>query len=666
MTEFTKFRDAVNKQIKSMHSDKMFVVDAGKYDLWETYLSSFAEGDDPIYKERTEHDCNCCKQFIRDVGHLINIKGDDVITVWDVHVGGIYQPVADALASKVRSLAVKDIAAYDHRKVGTKYNRQTLESGDTITWDHFHAELPNSVVARGESVEQMRGTARDNFSVLKRSVEAITMDSIDTVMDLISQKSIYRGEEHLATVKKLKQVKKGYDKAKRPDLFLWLKSVELGYQSRFRNTVIGTLLTDISDGVDLERAVKSFEDKVAPHNYKRTSALITQKMIDQAREKVNELGLEDALRRRYATAEDLTVNNVLFVDRSVKSRMKDGFDALSPTKADKKPNSKNVQEIPVDEFMEKILPEVDSMEVLVENRLSSNLVSLIAPEYPDAGRLFKWNNNFSWSYNGEVTDSIKEKVKKAGGSVTGDVRVSLSWFNRDDLDIHVKEPTGREIYFGNKRGMSGGVLDVDMNVHGESREPVENVIWKSKRQMSSGTYQVVINNYTKRESDNVGFVVELEYDGRIETFTYTKPVRQSGNVNVVDINVDKDGNISHTGHIQSESISKEVWGVATEKFQKVEMVMNSPNHWDGEETGNRHVFFMLENCRNPESSRGFYNEFLTGELTPHRKVFEVLSSKMKTPESDNQLSGLGFSSTIDNNLVCRVHGKVNKTFNIKF
>jgi len=74
----------------------------------------------------------------------------------------------------------------------------------------------------------------------------------------------------------------------------------------------------------------------------------------------------------------------------------------------------------------------------------------------------------------------------------------------------------------------------------------------------------------------------------------------------------------------------------------------------------------LENCRNPESSRGFYNEFLTGELTPHRKVFEVLSSKMKTPESGNQLSGLGFSSTIDNNLVCRVHGKVNKTFNIKF
>jgi hypothetical protein len=65
------------------------------------------------------------------------------------------------------------------------------------------------------------------------------------------------------------------------------------------------------------------------------------------------------------------------------------------------------------------------------------------------------------------------------------LRVSLSWFNYDDLDLHVYEPAGRgvssfsdHINFGNKRGWTGGVLDVDMNAgHGHTRDAVENVVW---------------------------------------------------------------------------------------------------------------------------------------------------------------------------------------------
>lgn len=50
---------------------------------------------------------------------------------------------------------------------------------------------------------------------------------------------------------------------------------------------------------------------------------------------------------------------------------------------------------------------------------------------------------------------------------------------------------------------------------------------------------------------------------------------------------------------------------------------------------------MLDDCKNPEPVRGFFNEYLNSELTPHRKVFEVLADKMKTPYQEHQLSGLG-------------------------
>ena len=59
-------------------------------------------------------------------------------------------------------------------------------------------------------------------------------------------------------------------------------------QDTIRNTVIGTLLIDLSNGEELDKAVKAFELKVAPANYKRPKALITQSMIKNAQKKVQE------------------------------------------------------------------------------------------------------------------------------------------------------------------------------------------------------------------------------------------------------------------------------------------------------------------------------------------------------------------------------------------
>ena len=75
---------------------------------------------------------------------------------------------------------------------------------------------------------------------------------------------------------------------------------------------------------------------------------------------------------------------------------------------------------------------------------------------------------------------------------------------------------------------------------------------------------------------------------------------------------------------------------------------------------------MLDDCLNDGKARGFFNEFLTDELSAHRKVFEVVGAKMKTEESNNQLSGLGFSSTQRNSVLCKVKGSFNRVVKINF
>jgi hypothetical protein len=121
-------------------------------------------------------------------------------------------------------------------------------------------------------------------------------------------------------------------------------------------------------------------------------------------------------------------------------------------------------------------------------------------------------------------------------------------------------------------------------------------------------------------------------------------------------------------HLPSTQSSKSVWGVTTHTFVPVTIMMLSPNFWEdtGSGIGNKHYFFMLDGCQNDGSARGFFNEFLKSELDQHRKVIEMVGSRMKTEEAGRQLSGLGFSSTQRNSVTCRITGSFTRNITITF
>jgi len=53
------------------------------------------------------------------------------------------------------------------------------------------------------------------------------------------------------------------------------------------------------------------------------------------------------------------------------------------------------------------------------------------------------------------------------------------WDGPADLDLHVTDPRGEEIYFYHRQSASGGILDLDCNATPEQMcaHPLENVFW---------------------------------------------------------------------------------------------------------------------------------------------------------------------------------------------
>ena len=137
-------------------------------------------------------------------------------------------------------------------------------------------------------------------------------------MELISQNSLYKGAEWKNALQELKPIKRIRPVAvrKRKRTLELGKSIDAGMTvGRIRNRSMGTLLVDLSEGMDLDLAVKKYEQIVAPANYKRPKAIFTKKMLEDAKKTITELGYMDALQRRFATLDDITVNNILFSNK---------------------------------------------------------------------------------------------------------------------------------------------------------------------------------------------------------------------------------------------------------------------------------------------------------------------------------------------------------------
>lgn len=709
------FNSKIQKQFTEMSkTGKLFRVDLSGQEVSDLYIKSFV--NDPIFRspESSEHNCNHCKNFLRRYGNIVAVSEDyKIITIFDVTVDDEYAPVVKALSEAIKNAKITEVffetfnelnslpyescskknsvfqlGVSSNVKRYTKeeaelYRNSRVKPNDIKTFDHLHLFVDKQFVdASGKSVEAIMGEYRDAKDVFKRAMETISFDTFELVRDLINQGSLLDGQTHLYKIEQIIPFKKEYDSLseEQRDNWCWVKSYKLPF-AKFRNELIGVLCSELSEGEELNKACQSWNKRVDPVNYMKTTAPITKKQIEEAKKFVEENGYEESFSRRFANIDDIKVSEILHSNVG-KGEIKSVsiFDGVKSTSTRHKRNEfDGVEEIAIEKFMKDILPTCTSIEVFLKNNHEANMASLTTANNPESKPIFKWDNNYSWTFNGNLAgkSQIKDAVKEKGGKVDGVLRFSIMWAEGDasdnsDLDAWAKEPNGTKIGFdtqyrkdrgGNTRTSMSGQLDVDITQPSgyNHKNIVENIVWDDLSKMKKGVYKFWINQFADRGSK--GFKAEIEFDGEIYSYEYNN--RVSGNVHVAEVTLDENGfSIKHL--LPESHSSKEIYGLETNSFHKVNLICLSPNHWGGNNVGNKHYFFMLDKCKSPVSIRSFHNENLIPELAAHRKVMEVLGTTNLIEPADKQLSGLGFNATVRDELIVKLSGTHKRTVKIKF
>lgn len=711
-----KFKQELQNQFDKLTSTgKLFRSNISGQDLWEMYLNSFE--NDPVYRdpESSSHNCQLCNNFLRRYGNIIALDENmDIMTMWDfIPSEQEYIDVNKNLHKAITNSGIKDIfyETYDelnslpYEKVtkrqevyalGVKSNVKTyskseaeaypeagISEGERVEFHHLSLDLPKEFVKTGpESIESIQAKYRSNFEVFKRGMDEISIDTLNLVKDLINQGSLLDGNTHLDKIDKMIVLSEQYKDVpeKYKEAWCWLNSYHLP-EAKFRNTLIGVLCVELTEGMELNKACENWNKRVDPANYMKATAPITKRQIEEAKIFVEDNGYTSSFERRPATIDDIHASEILHMNSEggIPKGKIHLFEGVTPTKSTrhKKSEFNGVEEIPIEKFMSDILPGCTSIEAFVKSSYENHMVTLTTASSKSSKPIFKWDNNFSWTFNGNLAGKsmIKSAVKSLGGKVDGVLRFSIMWAednsDNSDLDAHCKETPGEHIYYRHPvSSVTDGNLDIDIvdprnHRRLKNKDVVENITYP-KLPGKDMTFSFQVHNFSNRNSR--GFKAEIEFDGEIYQYEYNKPLRDGEFVKVAVVSFKK-GEFSIKHIIEPSDgygVEKEFYGIKSNKFHKVNLACLSPNHWGENTVGNKYYFFMLEGAKSGKMIRSFHNENLKGDLVAHRKVMEVLANTTMVESSEKELSGLGFNSTVRDELILKLTGSHKRIVKVKF
>lgn len=726
---FEQFATLIRNQFSLMaKTGKLFVSSVSGDTLWDLYLNSFAPEDNQPFRDpnSTVNNCNRDKHWVRTYGNIVAIDdNNNIITMFDINVeGSSYYNSVTAMRSALQQAPIKSVFAIElsnlvkqpyekikknadlyqlgYSSTNKQYTKDEVAKFGVVTTDkvytfhHFYVNLPKQYVLTGtESIGTYLSKKNSTHQVFVKGLN-IPLETLQVVSELMAQGSLLRADLYKYKVDEFISIKQEYDNLEgstlSKDNWTWKKFSDIPFAA-FANELVGTTCIDLAQGKDINVVQKEFNIRVDPTNHMKATTAVTERQKQDAGRRIVELGYEDSFKRRFATLNDIDINERIHTNSSKKKAPATTLFANVKTtnsgtlSRHKKAEFDAIETVDINTFINSILPNSKSIQVFLENSFGNNLVTMTTSIDSDTKKMFKWDNNFSWTYNGNLAgkSNLTERVISKGGRVDGVFRFTHSWNelepNDSLMDLHVFMPgnNGPNCKVGDNYGTSdnrvgwnrridptsGGVQDIDYtNAAPAGYIPVENITFPSLDKLKDGKYKCKIHNWNKRHSWGRG-KAEIAFGGELYEYIYPATGHKEW-IDIATVTLSK-GVWSIEHHLEPVgATSNTMWGLDSNQFHKVNLISLSPNYWGDNGIGNKHYFFFLEGCHSDQPMRSFHIENLNGELLQDRKVLEIFGMTDKLEPTTKQLAGLGFTNDSKETLIVKVEGSFKRTVRVKF
>ncbi len=378
----------------------LFTTDAAG--VWDAYLAALPDD------QRQYHNCHACRHFIERFGHLVTIWGNGFTTpaIWhgdDAPM--ILKAAVHEMERIVRRANVTGVFLSSAQVWGTPITLSLLKGN----WRHFAVTPPKEIIYQRmtQTAGQAMAEKLEDFKNVMRALNEFTRPMLVQALQLLQTETLYRSEKLIGPARWLFNLHENRDTAplhgsSRANI-VWraVATAPAGF-CHPRSSMIGTLLEDIAAGLPFAEVSRRFADKMQPLRYQRPQMAPSAGNIAQAEKIVEQLGIRESLRRRYARLEEI---EALWRPAPVEEAPKgEGvFAHLKPREAAAAPISGT--DLPPttmtwEKFQRTVLPEALEIEFHARH-VRDGYIALVTAAAKDAPPILQWDstdrrNPVSW------------------------------------------------------------------------------------------------------------------------------------------------------------------------------------------------------------------------------------------------------------------------------
>lgn len=410
MDFYSDFENLIRERVAAVGKTPVFTTAICKGTLWNLFL----EGIDPAHRQY--YNCHCCRHFIERFGGLVYIteEGETTPVLWNPSgVNSFFKKSVQLLFGYVSHSNVNGVFYHNELVWGTPATKE---------WTHLHG--PCRGVFKADASVKM-SEKLEEFKMLKNGLAYYDKEVIDTAVQLLNSDALYRSEKAAQFATWLQSI----DRHNNNLIWKSVATAPTGY-CHVRTSVLHTLLDDLLAKMEFPDIAKRWADKMDPLQYRRPTALPKMGAIVQAEKLFQEMNCASALKRRFATLDDV----LEFEWKPTPSKSTAGLfghlkDEIKPPK-----HSLKLPEtfITWEKFKRTVLSIAESIQIHVPYK--GNFYGLLTAVDPDAKPILQWDglegfprNPVSWFvYAGESTADVWS-LKTGWADVTAIFKTPCHW-----------------------------------------------------------------------------------------------------------------------------------------------------------------------------------------------------------------------------------------------